>query len=133
VLEIDAFCRSLGRIALTVDVLSIDESGTESVVCYLETEGAGSDEEIMRTFSPLEFLIELSLHVPRVFEQTTRWFGVDSPRARGAERRKKRFQELMKNNFAFLDPALPERRPSQSWVRLMKLVFELDPLRCPKC
>lgn len=125
--------RYLRKAPLSLERLSIDESGSEPVVCYRKPEGAGSDEEIMRKFSPLEFLAELSLHIPLVFEQTTRWFGVYSPRTRGAERLKKRFQELMKNNFSPLEAPLSRRRPSQSWARLMKLVFELDPLKCPKC
>ncbi len=68
----------------------------------------------MRAFSPMEFLAELSCHVPRVFEQTTRFFGVYSPRTRGAKRREERFQKLLQNNFEPLDSPLSSRAPSQS-------------------
>ena len=95
----------------------------------------------MRNFSPMEFLAELSVHVPRTFEQTTQFFGVHSPRARGKKRREERFQQLLQNNFEppcgelveSVDSPLPRRQPSQSWARCMKLVFEVDPLLCPKC
>ena len=90
-------------------------------------------EENARCFSPLEFLAELSCHIPRVFEQTTRYFGAYSPRTRGAKRRDERFQKLLENNFEPLEHPLPRRAPSQSWARCMKLVFEVDPLLCPKC
>jgi hypothetical protein len=68
-----------------------------------------------------------------VFEQTTRYFGEYSPRTRGAKRRDERFRELVQNNFEPLDVELPQRLPSASWARCMKLVFEVDPLVCPKC
>lgn len=84
-------------------------------------------DEMMRNFSPLEFLAELSTQIPRVFEQTTRYFGVYSPRARGKKRREERFQKILQNNFEPVDSLLPTRPPSQSWARCMKLVFEVDP------
>ena len=123
--------RYLKKAPVSLERLRIDESGSEPVVIYSKPDESG--EEQIRSFSALEFLAELSVHIPMVFEQTTRWFGVYSPRSRGAERRKQRFQQFVQSNFAQVESALPERRPSQSWARCMKLVFELDPLRCPKC
>jgi len=126
--------RYLKKAPLALERLTVDESGAEPVVCYAKADDSvEAGKAAVRTFSPLEFLAELSLHIPLVFEQTTRWFGLYSPRSRGAERRKQRFRELLDNNLQPLEPALPERRPSQNWARCMKLVFELDPLLCPKC
>ena len=90
-------------------------------------------DEMMRSFTPLEFLAELSTQVPRVFEQLTRFFGVYSLRTRGKKRREERFKKLLQNNFEPLDSPLPSRPLSQSWARCMKLVFEINPLACPKC
>ena len=97
--------------------------------------GAAATQErsLSGVFSPLEFLAELSCHIPRVFEQTTRYFGAYSPRTRGAKRRDERFQKLLENNFEPLEHSATRRAPSQSWARCMKLVFEVDPLLCPKC
>ena len=126
--------RYLKKAPLALERLSIDESRNEPVVRYTKSsDDIESKDELMRNFSPLDFLAELSSHVPRVFEQTTRFFGVYSPRARGAKRREERFQELLQNNFNSIESPLPSRPPSQSWARCMKLVFELDPLLCPKC
>lgn len=118
--------RYLKKAPLALERLSIDEDGTEPVVRYTKP----NDE--MRNLYPLEFLAELSCHIPRVFEQTTRFFGIYSPRTRGAARREERFQKLLQNNFEPID-SLPSRPPSQSWARCMKLVFDVDPLLCPKC
>ncbi|MCB0323949.1 MAG: hypothetical protein KDD69_10260 [Bdellovibrionales bacterium] len=82
---------------LAAERLSIDESGREPVVRYVKRLDAAPVEEeqpgegSVRFFSPLEFLAELSCHIPRVFEQTTRYFGAYSPRTRGAKLRDERF------------------------------------------
>jgi len=136
--ESDARCflaRYLKKAPLSLERLSIDESGVEPVVRYVQqSDDSKPDTESVREMSPLEFLAELSCHIPRVFEQTTRYFGVYSPRTRGVRRREAEFEKLLQNNFEPLE-SLPEQKPkpTQSWARCMKLVFELDPLLCPKC
>ena len=126
--------RYLKKAPLALERLSIDESGTEPIVRYTKPlDDAEPSDEMMRSCLPLEFLAELSCHIPRVFEQTTRFLGIYSPRTRGAKRREERFQKLLQNNFEPLDSPIPARAPSQSWARCMKLVFEINPLVCPKC
>ena len=126
--------RYLKKAPLALERLSIDESSGEPIVRYVkQLNDLEPGEEAERLFSPLEFLAELSSHVPRVFEQTTRYYGEYSPRTRGAKGREERHQKLLLNNFELLEESLPTRQPSQSWARCMKLVFEVDPLLCPKC
>ena len=126
--------RYLKKAPLALERLSIDESGTEPVICYAkDLNDPEQSAEAVRKFSPLEFLAELTVHIPRVFEQTTRYFGVYSPRTRGVKRREERFKQILQNNFEPLEEAASSNRPSQSWARCMKLVFEVDPLLCPKC
>ncbi|MDC0358431.1 transposase [Oligoflexia bacterium] len=85
-----------------------------------------NDELQSRDLEPLQFLAELQQHIPDMWEQTTRYTGCYSARARGAKR-------------LALDTAgpLPEvelpARPSKEWARCMKQVFEFDPLKCPQC
>jgi hypothetical protein len=64
------------------------------------------------------------MHIPDTFEQMTRFFGAYSCRSRG----------VAKEQASESITALPESedRPSASWARCMKKVFELDPLLCPK-
>ena len=79
-----------------------------------------------RTFSVLEFLAELQMHLPDSFEQTSRFFGIYSSRSRGAEKEKP---------APITTPYLPDAsaKPSQKWAALMKRVFEIDPLICKRC
>lgn len=80
--------RYLKEAPLALVRMFIDESGTEPIVRYTkQLDDAEPNNEMMRTFTPLEFLAELSCHIPRVFEQATRFFGAYSPRTCGAKRR----------------------------------------------
>jgi hypothetical protein len=85
-----------------------------------------------RDFSPLEFLAELSQHIPNTYEQMTRFYGCYSCRARGKKRKQARVTLLLSGNLAELE----EREPpavSRYWATWIKKVYEVDPLVCPKC
>jgi len=79
-----------------------------------------------RDFHPLAFLVELSQHIPNMWEQTTRYVGCYSSRTRGAKRLALDFPGPLPE----IDP--PEKSSSY-WAHCMKRVFEIDPLACPKC
>ena len=86
----------------------------------------------VRVFTLLGFLAEVALHVPNLWEQTTRFFGGYAARSRGvAAARRVASSDIDTNTIV----SLPEtkQRPTANWVRLIKKVFELDPLQCPKC
>ena len=74
----------------------------------------------------LQFLAELAVHVPARREQTVRYMGKYSARSRGATR-------LALDRPGPLPETDPPGKPSANWARCMALVFELDPLTCPKC
>ena len=134
--------RYLKKAPFSLSRLQLDESGDKPRVVYLRDEpGAvpvedSSAREVLperRELTPLEFLAELSSHVPLVYEQLSRWFGVYSPRTRGAKKRDERFRALVENNFERLEYEEEKRPPSQTWRRCMKLVFEIDPFICERC
>ncbi|MCB0328966.1 MAG: transposase [Bdellovibrionales bacterium] len=103
--------------------LELTQSEVEPVVRVHKFTDDGSQT---RDFEPLEFLAELSQHIPNMWEQTTRYVGVYSARTRGA----KRLQLDFPGPLPEIDD--PER-PSTYWATCMKRVFEIDPLECPKC
>ena len=90
-----------------------------------------NNPHIYREFSPLEFLAEWQQHIPDKWEQTTRYYGSLSASTRGAEKKRKRWKDLLNQDVT----QLPERiRPaSKNWATLIKQVYEVDPLRCPRC
>jgi len=103
--------------------LELLDSHDEPVVRVHKFTDEGSQT---REFEPLEFLAELSQHIPDMWEQTTRYVGIYSARSRGAKRVPMDFPGPLPE----IDP--PER-PSTYWAASMKRVFEIDPLECPKC
>jgi len=103
----------------------IEPTGEDS---YIEYASFKNGEKSVRIFTPLKFLAEVSQHIPDLWEQTSRFFGAYSARTRGAAKAKCPVQSTD------LLP-LPEliQKPSANWARLMKKIFEFDPLICPKC
>lgn len=117
--------RYLKKCPLSNERLKIVElSGEDS---YIEYASFKHGEKSVRTFTPLQFLAEVSQHIPDLWEQTSRFLGAYSARTRGAAKEKK------SSESAILPLPEPLQKPSANWARLMKKVFEFDPLVCPKC
>ena len=79
---------------------------------------------------PLDFLAEFTQHIPAKGSHLIRYYGWYSNKARGM--RKKAEAE------ASAEPpsegaACAAARSSQTWAMLIKRVYEVDPLSCPKC
>ena len=125
--------RYLVRCPLSLERLSIMEDETMSYAAKDDNDGK---EPETKTFSPLEFLAELSQHIPNTYEQLIRYYGYYSARSRGFRRREVKLKKLA--NQPDIEPELPdpeaEKKPvSKSWARLIKKVYEVDPLKCPVC
>ena len=72
------------------------------------------------------------MHVPNLWEQTTRFFGGYAARSRGTAAARSAASIDADTKTIVLLPET-EQRPTANWARLIKKVFELDPLRCPMC
>jgi hypothetical protein len=83
--------------------------------------------------SPLEFLAQLSIHIPNCHERTHRRFGKYSYRSKGVENRKARLKAELENNLELLEELEESKAPSRYWATCMKQVFEIDPLVCKEC
>ena len=121
--------RYLKKCPLSNERLRIVE-GAETSIEYASYK---NDEKNVRAFTPLKFLAEVSQHIPNMWEQTTRFFGAYSCRSRGAAKEKEQNNIRTTESQDFLPIPEPVSKPSANWARLMKKVFEFDPLVCPKC
>lgn len=87
-----------------------------------------------RVFAPLDFLAEVSVHIPDAHEKTTLFYGWYSNRTRGY---RKRHGLLAKAGVA--EPAADDEgiqaslEVRRSWARLIRQVYEVDPLVCSRC
>ena len=86
-----------------------------------------------RVFDPLDFLAEVSAHIPDAHEKTTLFYGWYSNRTRGYRK-----QHGLLGSAQPPDPAADEGTQAplelrRSWARLICQVYEVDPLVCARC
>ena len=91
-------------------------------------------------FSALEFLARVTAHIPNKWESTTRYYGAYSSRTRSVQKKKKSIDNSDSSDSESATTIIPcslepksIRKASKSWAALIKRVFEVDPLICPKC
>jgi len=90
-------------------------------------EGIPRSHEI---FEPLDFLAEMTQHVPNKGEHQIRYYGWYSNKARGM--RQKALRAAL--NLRPKEPLSAQQlRFRLTWASLIKLVYEVDPLKCPNC
>lgn len=107
--------RYVERGPISLEKLTIQDD----IVTYTTKDGAAHE------FDAVEFLALLSSHIPKPYESITRYYGWYSCRSRG---------DRNKSSLATSDE-IPEQihKPSSSWARCIKQIYELDPLVCPRC
>jgi hypothetical protein len=85
-----------------------------------------------RSFDPLEFLAELTTHIAQPYERVLNYHGHYSNRSRGQRKKEQEASQGMQSprQTEIAAPQSPSRR---TWARLIKKVYEVDPLVCPNC
>lgn len=77
----------------------------------------------------LEWLAAMCSHVPGKGEQMVRYYGYYSNASRGM-RKKAGMDEVIP---FLLEPEMTDQAFRKNWSRLIRKVYEVDPLICPKC
>ena len=79
-------------------------------------------------FDPLDFLAEVTQHIPNKGEHQIRYYGFYSNKKRGMQEKK------VAPAAGQPEPDTTYRRKCRmTWAALIKCVYEVDPLKCPKC
>ena len=87
------------------------------------------DGKAPKVFDALEWLAAMCSHVPNKGEQMVRYYGYYSNVSRG-----KRQKENQDGLIPYiLEPSEDSRAYRKNWARLIKKIYEVDPLTCPKC
>jgi hypothetical protein len=95
-----------------------------------EEELAAGPARNFQVFAPLDFLAEVTQHIPDAGEHLIRYYGWYSNKSRG--------QRAKSQPAALAGTGLPARPPTarearKGWAALLKQVYEADPLLCPRC
>jgi hypothetical protein len=102
--------------------------------------GAEQGRKAEEQFDPVEFLARVLMHVPEPRRHLVRYYGAYSSAARG--RRRRRVEGGRPNEQAQLavvpgeddEGRCPDTRAlRRRWRELIKRVYEVDPLVCPRC
>jgi len=80
-------------------------------------------------FNPLDFLAEVTQHVPNKGEHQVRYYGYYSNKMRGVRLK----MERASAKKATAQKEKGSVRQHMTWAMLIKAVYEVDPLSCPKC
>ena len=81
-------------------------------------------------FDPLDFLAEVTQHIPDKGDHQINYFGWYSNKTRGMQRKK---MPKAQQATGIDEPETPYRRKQKmTWAALIKAVYECDPLKCPK-
>jgi hypothetical protein len=110
------------RPLLSLQRLSLDER--EGKVCYRFGEGA---EEVER-MDYLEFIARTTSHIPDKGQVTVRYYGLYG----NAHRGKVGKAQPDKHPFIIIEQECP-RVPRRGWAEMIRKVYEVNPMACPKC
>jgi transposase-like protein len=116
--------------------------GSSGTVVYKADKVHPRHQANFRTFDPLEFIAEVVSHIPNVHEKTAIYYGFYSNKSRGL--RKAKGEKASKpgpegtagSGVAEGSTAEEDRAPAEvrkNWARLIRKVYEVDPLVCPRC
>ncbi len=83
-----------------------------------------------QVFYPLDFLASVTQHIPNKGEHQIRYYGFYSNKSRGMRAGKRKTA----NEGPLPEPLTPfQVKRRITWAALIKCVYEVDPLECPKC
>ena len=95
-----------------------------------ETLKAGVNRNF-QVFDPLDFIAEITQHIPERGVHTIRYYGWYSNKARGV--RAKCVNIAEQEVYLTEEDTLDRKFARSRWAALIKRVFEVDPLICPHC
>jgi len=102
----------------------------------------GKNSKIDERFTALDWLAHLVTHIPNKGEQLVRYYGYYSNKSRGkrkkADDQNKSIYNQMdtktSNTIVYLiESGISKKTFRKNWARLIKKVYNTDPLVCPKC
>ena len=97
--------------------------GTARVI-YESKDGRSS-----KTFNALDWLAQLTTHIPNRREQMVRYYGYYSNKSRGMRKKAGADDHIP----ALMEPDLTSPEMRRKWAQLIQKSYQVDPLLCPQC
>ncbi|MDZ7832973.1 MAG: hypothetical protein U5L07_14595 [Desulfobacterales bacterium] len=87
------------------------------------------NDDSSKTFDALDWLAQLTTHIPNRGEQMCQYYGYYSNKSRGMRKKSGADDALP----TLMEPVLTSCDIRKSYFRLIQKVYHVDPLKCPKC
>jgi len=87
------------------------------------------DGKTSKTFDALDWLARLVTHIPHKGEQMVRYYGFYSNKSRGLRKKAGTDDEVP----ALIESDGSKKEFRKNWARLIKNIYNVDPLVCPQC
>ena len=85
-------------------------------------------------YEPLDWLAIITSHIPNKCSQSVSFYGRYSNKSRGIRLKAQEESRTNQGNAALsYAPPPPKKACSKKWAELIKLVYEINPLSCPRC
>jgi len=92
----------------------------------------GKTSGVDETFTALDWLARLVIHIPGKGEQMVRYYGYYSNKSRGM-RKKENNDDNVKSELVTVESDISRKKFRKNWARLIQKIYNVDPLLCPKC
>jgi hypothetical protein len=88
-----------------------------------------------QVFEPLEFLAEVTQHIPEKGQHQILYFGYYSNKQRGMRKKRINVENKQICSACEVDDTDKDfaKKRRMTWAALIKSVYEVDPLECPNC
>jgi hypothetical protein len=121
--------RYCARNPVALERLTYDRVATTVTYRSDKSEGPTAGTE---TADPLEFLARVLVHIPDKGQVTTRYYGWYANRPRGMRRQAKPAGADTPVPMV-VEPKLAPTEATRRWAALLRRIYEVDPLACPRC
>ena len=87
------------------------------------------DGKVTKTFNALDWLAQLTTHIPNRGEQMVRYYGYYSNKSRGLRKKAGTDDQVP----ALIHSDISRKAFRKNWARLIQKIYNVDPLLCPNC
>jgi len=127
---IENVARYMSRAALSVQRVRYNRAHNSVSVAK---KPFGSSPQESRSYPVADFLALLASHIPAPYESLTYYYGVYSSSYRGKQRRENEDDPETELVLVTIGKGTVGGKPTSTWARLIRRIFEVDPLLCRKC
>jgi hypothetical protein len=127
---IENVARYMSRAAISVQRVRYNRA-EDSVTVSKKQFGPSPEES--RNYPVADFLALLTSHIPAPYESLTYYYGLYSSSHRGKQRRENKEDQETELVLVSIGKGTVGGKPTSTWARLIRRIFEVDPLRCRRC